>query len=435
MATVARHGHEGRNSPGGDLEERSGRDPAGQGAPSEQPGEPLEVSGEGRKATLRRTLKRAQRDRVSMMAGSVAYQGFLSLFPLIIALIGITALLKLGGSQVSHLVNGIGRALPQGASGVLSEAVKAAQHRTGGAVTATVVAILVAIWSASSGMATLQTGLDIAYAVPEDLKYLPKRLRALKMLGVTVLVGGLASVLVVFAKPLGHAIESHVPISGTAFTVGWTVVRWVVALALMVILFSYLYRTAPNRRAPGWRWLSVGGVVATAVWLLASLGLSFYDSAFGSYGKTYGASRPEGTGTEALAQGAPQPMASAVAAQMALRAPGLARPTRRTSFTRGTSWRLSRLTTQGVRTPSASESPTSVLRPRTVDVTGPTITECSSRPKGSRVSTTTGRRLSRSASQISPRLGAGPFSCCRATRHPNRCRRRGRASRVPPSRE
>jgi membrane protein len=36
------------------------------------------------------------------------------------------------------------------------------------------------------------------------------------------------------------------------------------------------------------KWVSVGAVVATFVWLVASIGFSIYTSTFGNYAKTYG---------------------------------------------------------------------------------------------------------------------------------------------------
>ena len=70
-----------------------------------------------------------------------------------------------------------------------------------------------------------------------------------------------------------------------------------------------------------------------------------------------------------------------------------------------------------------------VDRPRMVEVTGAMITEWRSRPKGSRVRTMTGRVLSRSASQTSPRRTAAVTRARRRTGLPNRCRRRGHQCR------
>src|SRR3546814_12334265 len=49
-----------------------------------------------------------------------------------------------------------------------------------------------------------------------------------------------------------------------------------------------MYRCAPGRADAEWRWLSVGSVLATIVWLIATLGFGFYASRFGDYNATYG---------------------------------------------------------------------------------------------------------------------------------------------------
>lgn len=238
---------------------------------------------------LKRAQQKAKADRVPMMAGSLAYHTFLALFPAVIALIGITQLVGVSSSFVTKLVNGIGKALPPGASTVLTQALEAAHKRTSGALVATIVAIAVSLWSASSAMAVLQTGMNVAYEVPAERKFVAKRLMAIVLLVVFGLLGGLAAVLIVFASPLGGLLQHHVGVSSTLFNPLWIVVRWVLTVAVLLVLMASLYYLAPNRRSPGWKWLSVGGVFATVAWLAASLALSFYVSSFGSYGRTYGA--------------------------------------------------------------------------------------------------------------------------------------------------
>jgi membrane protein len=68
----------------------------------------------------------------------------------------------------------------------------------------------------------------------------------------------------------------------------WTVARLLATLAALLTLMASVYRFAPNREHRG-RWFTIGGALATAAWLLASVALSFYVSSFGSYAKTYGA--------------------------------------------------------------------------------------------------------------------------------------------------
>jgi membrane protein len=228
-------------------------------------------------------------DRITVAAGSFAYRWFLSLFPIIIALLAVSALVDVPRHVTVVLINGVTKALPAGAAGVFTSAITHSEGHPEGAITAIVIAGAVALWSATSGMVQVEEGLDMAYGLGRDRSFIAKRVRAIPLLLAAAVLGGAASALVVFGQSIGRELEHALPFGGGAFLIGWTAARWIVALALVGLLFSVLYYGAPNRADPQWQWITPGAVVGTLMWAAISLGFSLFTTISGSYSKTYGA--------------------------------------------------------------------------------------------------------------------------------------------------
>jgi membrane protein len=142
-----------------------------------------------------------------------------------------------------------------------------------------------ALWSASAGMVSIMTALNIAYNVTEIRPWWKRRLVALGLtLGfVAFLVASLA--LMVFGPKLGEALSAWAGF-GDGFAVIWSLINIPVAIALVMTVIALVYYLAPAVRQR-WRWITPGSVLAVALWLLASTALRLYVN-FNSYSATYG---------------------------------------------------------------------------------------------------------------------------------------------------
>jgi membrane protein len=232
---------------------------------------------------LRRSLKEVGTDHLTLIAGGIAYTWFLALFPGIIAAVLIWGLVA-DPAQIEQQLSDIAGALPPNAEPLITEQLSAATSQpSGGAGIAVAISIALALWSASAGMAGLIEAINIAYDENEERNFFVKRGLALALtagfLLFLLIAVGLVAVFPVVLDQFG---------GGVVVQVAAQVVRWVVLVLVAVVALALLYRLAPDRDAPQMKWLSLGAVVATVLWVLASIGFSLYVSNFSSYGDTYG---------------------------------------------------------------------------------------------------------------------------------------------------
>jgi membrane protein len=244
---------------------------------------PTEIPARGWIQVAKRGWKEAKADQVPLLAAGVAFYAFLAIFPALIAVVSIYGLFA-DPSTITNQLNSLTAALPDQARQVITDQLTALTTR--GRQTlgiGLIVSVVIALWSASAGISNLLTAINIAYDEEEKRGFVKKRLLSLGLtLGAIVfmvIVLGLVAVL----PPLLKAVF------GTS-ALRWIlqILGWLVLVVLVAAVLAILYRLGPDRDAPRMAWVSVGAVVATLIWLAASIGFSIYASTFGNYAKTYG---------------------------------------------------------------------------------------------------------------------------------------------------
>lgn len=149
----------------------------------------------------------------------MAFYWFLAIAPAMVAFVGLLGLFDAGGAAITSINGAVRRALPGQAATVLVEALgKSNSTPDGSSLVAALVGVALALWSALAGMVGLQVGLDIAYDVKSDRTFVKKRLVAFELLLAMLVLGGLATALIVFGAPLGETLRDNLPF-GRAFVV------------------------------------------------------------------------------------------------------------------------------------------------------------------------------------------------------------------------
>ena len=235
----------------------------------------------------KRSLRTFRDNQLTDRAAALTFYGVLALFP---ALICMVALVGLFGQypQTVDTVLGILTKVGAGSQaetlrGPLSGVVTA----KGGAGALLGLGLLATIWAASVYISAFARAANAIYGIREGRPFWRLRpLQILLTLGMVVLVV-LVAMSLVLSGTLAHAVGSAVGIGSTSVTV-WNIAKWPFIVVMVMVVFSLLDWAAPNVRQPGFRGLSLGGVVGVVLWVIASALFGVYLARFGSYNATYG---------------------------------------------------------------------------------------------------------------------------------------------------
>jgi membrane protein len=244
---------------------------------------PTDIPPRGWLDVAKRVKTEAKRNQAPLLAAGVAFFGLLALIPALVALLSVYGLVA-DPHDIRRQVDDALAAAPSEVRNMIGQQLTSIQGSSQGtALLALIGSVLIALWSASSGVNHLMDAVSVAYDEEETRGFVRRRgMSLLLTLGAIVfLVFAFVGIAVVPA--VAHA--AHLGVAG-AFLV--QAVRWVLLLGGLLAGLAVLYRYAPDRDEPQWRWASPGAIFAAVAWLVASILFSIYVSNFGSYNETYG---------------------------------------------------------------------------------------------------------------------------------------------------
>ena len=233
---------------------------------------------------LKRVWFKTGTDNIGLLAAGVAFYAFLAFVPLLGALI-MTYGLVADPSKIADDMKSIIDLVPKDAAKLIydqlvSLSTTAASKKGLGLA----IALLISIYGAMRAASGIMMALNVIYEQPERRSIIRTTLisAAITVGAVVVAIVGLLS-----ASVLAFLETIFWQLGGlTALLI--KIATWAFAGTLAAAAIAWVYRIGPDRHDAKWSWLSFGSIVATILWLAATVGFGLYAAKFGNYNATYG---------------------------------------------------------------------------------------------------------------------------------------------------
>ncbi len=244
---------------------------------------PAEIPARGWWDIARRTAARSTRNGILLVAAGVTFYALLALVPAVAAFITFYGLFFDPG-QIDDQVRKVSSILPERAVGIVRDQLDRVAAHTRGVLRFTFVStIVISMWSALAAVRAVIKAMNIAYQEKETRSFL--RLNGLALIftfGAMVVLS-----VVLSGLTLAPMVLDAVGLGPFTTTLA-RIVRWPILVGLVLGAVTILYRYAPNRQRPQWRWITGGSGAVAIGWFAFSLIFSWYVVNIRNYDETHG---------------------------------------------------------------------------------------------------------------------------------------------------
>jgi len=230
-------------------------------------------------------------------AAALAYRGLFALFPfvfIVVVLVGALGFPDFFDRAMDHARAQSSRYVPNQLESVVEPAreqvqpllgmIERAQKQAGGKLV--FFGVVVALWSVSAVARTITEAFNVAHQVAETRRWWKQLLVSLAFGPILAFVVIFSVALMLIGPELVGRIAELVGLD-ELFVQLWRWLRFPVALFLLSVVLSVVYRFGPNAKQRLWS-VVPGAALAVVLWAISSVGFSFYLINFANYGATYG---------------------------------------------------------------------------------------------------------------------------------------------------
>jgi membrane protein len=223
------------------------------------------------------------------IAKGAAYSSLLSFFPIITTLAAL--LVQARADAVSRTIASfLYEVVPPGTEDIVRTLFVVHGQRPPYLV---VVAVILAVWAASGAMMSLMEGFDGIYHVPSSRNFLRERGMAILLVFISFMPVLGASALIVSGTRAERLLISWLGLGHLSHDMGaWAVLagqilRYGIAYGSFVLVTAFIYYLGPNRKQV-FRAVFPGAILATFLWLIATLAFAWYVRHVADYNVLYG---------------------------------------------------------------------------------------------------------------------------------------------------
>lgn len=219
-------------------------------------------------------------------AKAAAYSGMLMLFPTMVVITTILALVPEGNTLIGEIRITYAHFLPEDTMSLLLTSMQDRRLQSAQLVFS---AIVLSVFAGLGMMLSLMEGFRRAYRFPrEEWGFWERRFRALMLVPIVLLPLALATMVLVFGHQIERwMIDNAVHELRLAVLVFWRMVRWAIAVLTSVTVLGALYHFG-TRRTEHWARVMPGAIAATVVWFPATLAFGWYVTTIANYSRFYG---------------------------------------------------------------------------------------------------------------------------------------------------